>query len=198
MASGRNSLQARLRWRGLYDGKVALYSRLTIPPRSALLAVDCQRGFAGPNARHAVELIDGFLTERAQDFDLVLATRFRNPPGSNFRRLIHWNRLASEPETLLFDSVAGAADVVIDKTTYSATGQIESELAKGGIDRVYIFGIDTDVCVLQNAAGLFDRGLTPLVLVDLSATNGGPAAQEAAIPLLCRTVGSDQVLRTNA
>lgn len=84
--------------------------------------------------------------------------------------------------------------MVIDKPTYGAGEAIERHLREHDIQRVTVVGIDTDVCVLQNAAYLFDHGFAVGVDAAGTATNGGPEADKAAIPLLRRTLGREYVL----
>jgi len=117
-----------------------------------------------------------------------------NRAESNFRRLIGWQRLGASPDTDLIESVRDHAHRVITKPTYGAVAQVMDALVERDISAVYLCGIDTDVCVLQNAAGLFDAGVTPYVLFNACGTNGGPAAQHAALHLLRRTIGRGQVL----
>ena len=63
--------------------------------------------------------------------------------------------------------------VVLDKTVYQNADAIARQLDAIGVGEVNLFGIDTDICVLQNAARLFDLGYRVNVLYDLCATNAG-------------------------
>jgi len=134
------------------------------------------------------------LHSRGEEFETVIATRFRNAPGSLFRTAIQWDRLAGPPETDLVDGLEAFADFVVDKTTYGAAAELDVLLRQRSVLHVYLCGIDTDVCVLSNAAGLFDLGWRANVLVDACGTGGGSEAQASAIPLLRRTVGPEQVI----
>lgn len=171
-----------------------MYEELIIEPHSGLLVIDYQEGFITENTKHIVDPLNCFLMNRNQEFDLVIGTKFINPADSNFRSLIHWDKLTNEPETCLLDSVNDVASVIVEKGTYSAAVEVSKILLEKELNRVYVVGVDTDVCVLHTAAGLFDLGFTPIVLASLCATNGGDEAQTAAIPLLGRTVGTAQVL----
>lgn len=167
---------------------------LTLPQRAALLVVDAQVGFAGPHTAHVESRIASLVEQRAGDFSIIIATQFFNAPDSNFRRLIDWHGVSESPATDLFEPVQAAAHCVIAKHTYGASDEIARLLADRGIEDVFVCGIDTDVCVLQNAAGLFDRGYYVRVLLDACGTNGGPLAQEASRPLLMRTIGARQTI----
>lgn len=170
------------------------WNQLSVLPNSVLVIVDAQIGFIGPKTKHIRSAIESLLHQKNSDFLAVFATKFRNLPKSQFRTLIGWDKVAEKPETDLLESVKLYAVETINKTTYSAVLQIDKLLRKYKAQHVYLCGIDTDVCVLQNAAGLFDLGWHTLVLVDACATNGGAVAEQSAIPLLRRTIGDAQVI----
>lgn len=125
----------------------------------------------------------------SDEFDLVIATRFFNPAGSAFRTRTNWDRLSSPEEVQLEEHFERRADVIVDKDTYGAGQELVAVLEEHGIREATLVGIDTDVCVLQNATYLFDHGIN--VDVDLSgcATNGGPEADAAAALLMGPTIG---------
>lgn len=159
----------------------------------ALVIIDVQAGFISDYTERCLPRIHELA--RSGRFEAVIATRFSNPEGSPFRRLIGWSRLATEEDIALDPVVEEHADVIIDKVTYGAGAELEKTLRASGIVEATMVGIDTDVCVLQNAAALFDRGFTVHVDLDGCATNGGPDADAAAAPLLRRTLGKNQVIR---
>ncbi len=158
----------------------------------ALLVVDVQAGFISDYTQKALPRIHELLEDPA--YSLVIATRFSNPPGSPFRRFIKWSRLSTPHEIALDPQVARRADIIVDKTTYGAGDEIRAILEDRGISQVTVVGIDTDVCVLQNAAFLFDHGFEVTVDIQGTATNGGSDADRAAIRLLQRTIGRDYVV----
>lgn len=163
-------------------------------PLPVLVVVDVQNGFVGPYTKHVPPAIAAYLDKRRERFAAVIATKFRNPPGSSFEELIDWQRLRDSPEVDLAPEIVECVDTIVDKTCYGAVDELAEILRNYRTTDVYLCGIDTDVCVLQNAAGLFDKGFTPRVIYSLCATNGGDDAHRAAYPLLCRTIGSRQVL----
>ncbi|RRD35668.1 cysteine hydrolase [Leucobacter sp. OH2974_COT-288] len=157
----------------------------------ALIVIDVQQGFLSPYTRKALPSIYRLID--SAKFPLIIATKFYNPEGSPFRKFIHWDRLSTAEETALDSKVEAAANLVIPKPTYSAGPQIEAALHEAYLHRALFVGIDTDVCVLQNSAYLFDHGFE--VHIDLSgcATNGGPDAEAAVPSLLGRTLGGDYI-----
>lgn len=165
-------------------------------PLPILVLIDVQRGFVGPHTSEVPGNIERFLREHSDRFSSVVATRFYNPKGSNYERLIGWTRLQNEHETELVPEITRWVSEVIDKPTYAAVDEISAVADKHSTREIVFCGIDTDVCVLQNAAGVFDAGYTPSVIYDLCATGGGPEAHAAAYPLLARTIGRSQVIES--
>lgn len=158
----------------------------------ALILVDVQHGFISRYTRRALPHIERVL-ETCQ-FRTIIATQFVNPPGSPFHQLVDWHAMTGGHEVELHPAVARRADTVVRKTTYGAARELAAELKDRDLKQAVLMGIDTDVCVLQNAAGLFDLGFDPYVDMRGCATGGGLAADRAAVSLMCRTVGAGQVI----
>lgn len=161
--------------------------------QSALLLIDVQNGFVSDYSQRCLPHI--FDAVERYDFGLVLATQFINVEDSQFRRLMNWNKLQSKHDIALLPPVENNADYIIKKSTYGAGDRIAELLRQHDVSTVVIMGIDTVLCVLQNAAQLFDLGFVPVVDLRGCASNGGPEADHAAIRLMERTVGKDQVIR---
>lgn len=173
------------------------WSSLIVPADSALLVIDVQHGFVRPGTSHVPGRISDLLEQKGADFALTVATRFRNADGSNFRKLIRWERLDGPPDTDL-DPAVEPVELVIDKAIYSAVPLLAPILEERHISTVFVCGIDTDVCVLQNASDLFDLGLTPIVLADACGTTAGERLHGAALDILRRTIGGAQVVALGA
>lgn len=158
---------------------------------TCLIIVDVQQGFINRWTEHVPDRV----TRLQRHFDIVFASRFANPPGSPYRRLIHWERFApGSPDTeLAFVPRADAR--LIDKTVYTCvTPALLAGLRAAGAETVHLAGIATDNCVLKTAADLFESGMTPQVIVEACASHGGPDAHEAGLLVLRRMIGQDNVL----
>lgn len=164
--------------------------------KKALIVVDVQAGFLSDYTSRCLPRVYELL--ESDEFDLIIATRFFNPDGSAFRTRINWDRLSSPEEVQLESRVEKRADIIVDKATYGAGETLVTVLDEHEITHATLVGIDTDVCVLQNAAYLFDHGIN--VDVDLAgcATNGGPEADAAAALLMGRTIGHKHTLGQTA
>lgn len=164
-------------------------------PPSCLLVVDVQSGFICPPTAPIPAAVRAFCDKRS--FDHRVFTRFINPgAGGSFIEILGWPHLQDESEISLAPEVADLPTLVIDKHAYSpfVDTKLEDRLRNLGVHEVYLCGIDTDICVLTTAVGLFDRGFRPMVIADLSMSCAGPEFHEAAIKLLPRYIGADNVV----
>ena len=158
-----------------------------------LLVVDVQNGFVS----NKTEMVLPRIEQLMKDFQgsLIIATQFINAESSGFRDIMHWGRLKESPEIEVIPFVESLSSAVIRKTTYTAcTEEVLSLLRENNIDEVYITGIDTDCCVLASAIGLFEQNIRPVVLEYYCASNGGKKSHEAALTVLERTIGKQQII----
>jgi nicotinamidase-related amidase len=158
---------------------------------SWLIIIDVQRGFLNDWTRHLPARV-----ERLQGrYDRVVATRFVNPPGSPYRRWIHWRRFAPGSDDVELAFAPRPGTPVRDKAVYGAvTDPLLRELRADGVAEVHLCGIATDNCVLKTAVDLFENGIRPLVLADYCASHGGPECHDCGLRLLRRFIGADQVI----
>lgn len=155
-----------------------------------LLIVDVQKGFICDKTKHIPSLVEKLQYE----YKHVFATRFINPIDSQYRKLIHWSKFTpgSEEIDLAFTPKEGVN--IIDKYIYTCvTDTFLTYLETNSIKEVIICGIDTDICVTKCAVDLFEKGYTPIVLKDYCASHAQDDVQEAALIILSRYIGREQV-----
>lgn len=158
-----------------------------------IFVVDVQNGFVSPKTQHVVPKIKELLPSFSDG--LIIATKFINKTGSPYDCIINWRRLKESPETDLYEGIEQLCNHVIEKEIYSAlTNEVINLLKENDVTEAYITGIDTDCCVLKTAVDLFERNIKPMVLVDYCASNGGEESHLAAIRVLQRTIGYNQLL----
>jgi nicotinamidase-related amidase len=155
-----------------------------------LIVIDVQKGFVNRWTAHLLARVEALQAE----YGRVVATRFVNPPGSLYRRLMGWHGFApgSDDVELAFAQLPNAR--VMDKTTYTCVSDdFAAELRRDGVRRVEVCGVATDNCVLKSAVDLFERGIEPVVLADFCASHGGPEYHAAGLLLARRFLGPSQV-----
>ncbi len=162
--------------------------------KQALLIVDVQEGFFNKHTK----AIPALVQELQHDYEYVFATQFINRgEGYQFVEWLKWKRFmeGSEDVELAFEPRKDTE--IIEKHTYSScvdTNFLES-LSSKGIKEVHICGIDTDICVLASAVGLFDYGhFKPVVLSKYCASHAGKDYHDAALKILRRYIGEEQVI----
>jgi nicotinamidase-related amidase len=159
-----------------------------------LLVVDVQRCFLNGFTRHIPARIARLVARDAPT--PVLFTRFLNVADGPCRRFLDWHDCADAPGTDLAPEVAGLArpDRVFAKPGYAGVPDaLAARLVEHRIERVWIVGIDTDMCVLKVALDVFDLGIEPMVLVDCCASTGGLQSHLAGLAVLARNIGADRL-----
>lgn len=165
---------------------------------SCLLAVDIQQGFINA-ATAKIPLAVRKFCDRVHIQHRIF-TRFINPGESGqFVKILGWDRLQGEPEISLAPEVDELPTLVVDKRSYSPfmDGKLIDALRNFEATDVLVFGIETDACVFQSALDLFDRGLRPLVIADLSMSTAGRQYHHAALRMLARHIGSESIVNAS-
>jgi nicotinamidase-related amidase len=166
--------------------------------KPVLVVVDVQNGFITDHSKPVVPVIVDLVRRwQAADGEVVFS-RYFNYPDSPFERLIGWTKMASGPETELVAELApyvGPRTPVIDKNIYTLFTPEGTHLVnERGWTDLYLFGIDTDSCVLKTAADAFERDLTPWILQDACASHAGPEAHNAGLLIAGRFIGANQII----
>lgn len=145
-------------------------------PHRALLIVDVQKAF-GPPASFVKRL-----QRYSKIFPCRVYTRYINPAGSLFRRLLKQRSSApgSADTELLLQPQPG--DLVLDKIArYGLTPRQIAGLKRRGIRRMTVCGLDTDACVLGVMFSLFDAGIECHLKEEMCWSSSGLHQQALAI-----------------
>lgn len=109
--------------------------------------------------------------------------------------LIGWGRLRTDTETELTKELQNIPGIVIDKDFYSAfTSELDQLLHRNRWKTLVLCGVATESCVLKTAVDAFERRLTPLVISDATASNGGDEVHQAGLMILARFIGENQLV----
>ncbi|MFE3883130.1 cysteine hydrolase family protein [Streptomyces lydicus] len=162
-----------------------------------LVVVDMQNGFITPETAPVVPTVVDLVERWERTGRDVVFTRFLNPPGSPYERLMHWTGFRSPPENELIAQLtdhAARSVAVVDKVQYSAfTGELDKLVRLRMWTEFVICGIATEMCVLKTAVDAFERGFRPRIVTDASQTYAGAEAHEAGLALAARLVGPEQL-----
>lgn len=158
--------------------------------KTALLVVDVQNYFLNGNTSHLPEKIGSHLDTNRYDF--VLFTKFVNKKGSNFEKMLGWNKCSQSPETDIAPEIQRFVKPaqVFEKHTLSAfkNPELKQFLDKHQIAKLFICGTDSEACVLSTAFEAFDLGYETHILKDLCASTNGKDFHEYARTIIERNL----------
>ena len=136
-------------------------------PHRALMIVDVQRAFSPP--KKFLERLHRY----SRHFPCRIFTRYVNPPGSMFRRILKQHCCGpGTPDTeLLIPPSKG--DLVLTKSTYGLSTSSIRALKRRKIKCVTVCGLDTDACVLGVMFSLWDAGIECHLKEDMCWSSSG-------------------------
>ncbi|AXA25404.1 isochorismatase family protein [Pseudomonas putida] len=123
--------------------------------RQALLIVDVQSTFSPPEW-----LIDG-IRALAAKLPAIASVELHDEQVTPFQQQLGWHP-AREDESLI------EADEVFVKHGYGQAAEAIDYLKRLGVERVLVCGLQTETCVLAAGFALFDAGLNPTLITDLT------------------------------
>ena len=156
-----------------------------------LIIVDVQLGFINEFTHHISQRI-ARLIER-DEYAPILFTRFINAPDGPYQRFLDWHNCSEEPEINIVPELepwAKPENVFSKEGLCGMPDKLASYLREQDLKRVFLVGIDTDMCVLKMAMDVFDLGIEPIVLTDYCASTAGLQAHLAGLAVLSRNIGA--------
>mgnify|MGYP000853295647 CR=1 FL=1 len=123
--------------------------------RQVLLIVDVQSTFSPPEW-----LIDGLRLLSAH-IPTIASVELHDERVTPFERQLGWHP-AAQDESLI------EADQVFIKHGYGPGTEMIEYLHRLGVQRVLVSGLQTDTCVLAAGFALFDAGLMPTLVTDMT------------------------------
>lgn len=156
---------------------------------SCLVVIDVQKGFINYTTEHIIPRLKSLLESGL--YDHVVATKFINEKGSQYRQLLDWHGMSDELSQELHSLVAKYAERVFKKYSYTCfTHEFVDFLRDNSIDRLTLVGVDTDACIMASAFSAFDRGIKFEVLANYCASGAGSKAHEYILSVMKRNFGS--------
>ena len=165
---------------------------------AVLVVIDVQNGFVSAASAPAVPAIVELAARWHRAGGEIVFARYLNYPDSNFVRLRNWSRVMGPPESDIVPELAPLvpkAVAVVEKTMYSLFNkQGDALVREHEWTDLYICGFDTEACVFKTAVDAFERGLTPWVIEDATASSYGQEAHEMGLHMARHLVGPGQVI----
>ncbi|MFA5130856.1 MAG: isochorismatase family cysteine hydrolase [Patescibacteria group bacterium] len=162
--------------------------------KKALIVIDVQKGFINKSTTPVIKKIKNYIVKNINNYDLIVFTQYFNREGSNFIRSLKWRGFMNKNQTDLADEIKGFTSKknLFPKYTYSSfvDNKLFNLLKKNKIDQVELSGFDTENCVLTFARDAFDRGMSVVVLKNLSASHSMPNLHKAALEIIKHNIGT--------
>jgi nicotinamidase-related amidase len=159
----------------------------------ALIVIDVQKFFLTNKTRGIVKQIQEYLNKNSSDYEVVYFTIFKNNSSAPLWQLSEWKDCAASPDTDICDEIKQFTSLknLFYKNLLSAAKvpQIREGLHEHKISEVDLCGFDTDCCVLATAYDLFDQGIKPVVLENLTWSTSKEKLHAPALKMLLRNIG---------
>ncbi|KFE53478.1 isochorismatase family protein [Pseudomonas syringae] len=123
--------------------------------QQVLLIVDVQETFSPPEW-----LVDGVRAFSAM-IPTIASVELHDEQVTPFEKQLGWHP-AAQDESLV------EADKVFIKHGYGPTAELIDHVRQLGAERVLVCGMQTETCVLAAGFALFDAGLCPTLVTDLT------------------------------
>ncbi len=161
--------------------------------KKALIVIDVQKFFLTEETKDIVKKIQKYLSEKSNQYDLIYFTIFKNDPSGPAWKISGWKQCSESPDTDICDELAGFVNDknLFYKNFYSSVKvpEIIKGLKENNIKEVHLCGFDTDCCVLATTYDLFDQGIKPVVLEDLTFSTSWEKLHDSAIKMIKKNTG---------
>ncbi len=159
----------------------------------ALIVIDVQKYFLDEKTKPVVKNIQTYLKNNSKNYSQIYFTIFRNDPRSPLWNISEWKGCANPPDTEICDDIKEFSN---DNNTFyknilSAVRvpQVAEGLRDNNITEVHLCGFDTDCCVLATAYDLFDQGIKPVILGNLTWSTSEENLHRPALQMAERNIG---------
>lgn len=159
-----------------------------------LIIIDMQQGFRSEESERLLENIKA-LIRRFGEKNAVFAC-FRNAEGSAFGRKLGWKGLQNAEDTNIIKELDSKDIRKVWHSGYTVLNtDMKNLLKERGIDRIFICGVYTDVCVIKAAMDFFDAGFDVFVIEDVCASLHKKSNHDSAIESMKHIIGKENVIR---
>lgn len=159
----------------------------------ALIVIDVQNYFLTSATKPIVKRIQQYLKNQSKQYATIYFTVFKNDPRAPLWKISDWQGCIGSPETDICNELAEFTnkDNLFYKNILSAykVTSIKNNLKKNKISQVDLCGFDTDCCVLATAYDLFDSGIKPVILENLTWSTAKEKLHLPALQMIERNIG---------
>jgi|SRR3989344_3335197 len=161
--------------------------------KKALIVIDVQKYFLIKETKPIIKGIRDFLKQNSSEYLVIYFTIFKNDKNSPLWQISEWRDCTSSPQTDVCDEIKEFTNNknLFYKNILSAgkVPGIINDIKKKNIEEVDLLGFDTDCCVLATAYDLFDQGIKPVVIENLTWSTSKDRLHSSAIKMIRRNIG---------
>ena len=159
--------------------------------KSLLLVIDLQNAFINKNTQKLPRKIENLINNK--HYDYIAFTKFTNSENSIFIKRLKYNRCIDDSDKKIVIDTSN--NKVFEKSIYSAVNdEFINYVNSNGIEEIYLYGIDTECCVLKTAFDLFELGYNVYVLKDYCGCTHGKIRHQNALNILKRNIGKEYIV----
>jgi nicotinamidase-related amidase len=160
-----------------------------------LVVIDMQKGFNCPEAGLVVSNFNKF----AHYFENVSFAMFENRKNSLFETQLKWVDFQNDEDRQLIDGIKIPGNALFTNhhnyTVYN--DELKELINKLKPTDIYLSGLFSDVCLLKTSMDMFDDGIVPYIIKDLSASPHGSVAHDVAFAAMEEALGKDRIVLTS-
>ena len=159
----------------------------------ALIVIDVQKYFLNAQTKPIVENIQKYLKNNSGNYSQIYFTIFRNDKSAPLWQTSEFKDCTGSPDTDICEELKEFSN---DNNTFYKNilsalkvPQIKGGLKESNISEVDLCGFDTDCCVLATAYDLFDEGIKPVILENLTWSTSEENLHKSALQMAERNIG---------
>ncbi|MED7789302.1 isochorismatase family protein [Francisella sp. 19X1-34] len=159
-----------------------------------LIIVDMQKGFDYINPNSLAKTFNNI----SKTFDDVCFAMFENQLESLFETKLKWKDFQNEEDKSLINDidVPEKAKFIWHSTYTVYTKELKELISKLNNPEIYIAGLFSNVCLIKLAMDMFDDGIVPYIIKDLSRSNSTDGVHDVAFATMKMAIGPDRIITT--
>ena len=159
----------------------------------ALIIIDVQKYFLTDETKSIVKRISEYLKTNSDKYTAIYFTIFKNDQNAPLWKISEWRDCTGSPDTDICSELKEftTENNLFYKNVLSAVRvpEISQGIKDKNISEVNLCGFDTDCCVLATAYDLFDQGIKPVILEDLTWSTSEEKLHKPALQMIERNIG---------
>lgn len=160
-----------------------------------LVVIDMQKGFDCPESRSVVDSFNKY----SYFFENISFAMFENKKNSLFETQLKWVDFQGEKDRKLMDGIKAPQSAFYTNhhnyTVYN--DELKKVIEEVKPTDIYLSGLFSDVCLLKTSMDMFDDGIVPYIIKDLSASPHGDSAHDVAFTTMKMAIGEDRIISIN-